>query len=168
MQNHRHNLFFFWGGWGNICPSLQYFFLHRIVFWLLTWRGANKNNGGECGGKGCMYIKDWFKPFFALFLPWLLIPMVDLPQQCYWPSYAYGQRHTHLTQSVAVGWSPVHFQCLHSVKNVSSHVVKIFPLMVFRKNSFPTVTMYESTLCSLISVSHTQFMWLFCSPGLTL
>ena len=126
------------------------------MFWLLSWWRANKNNWDECGGKGCMYIKDWFKPLFTPSLTWLLIPMVDLSWKCYWPSNAYGQSQAHLTQSVAVGLSPVLFQCLHFAKNQSLHVVKIFPLIVFFTNRFPTVTMYESPMCSFISVSHTQ------------
>jgi len=52
--------------------------------------------------------------------------MVDVRQQCYWPSYAYGQSHAHLTQSVAVGWSPVHISvssvCEKSVLACSKNV----------------------------------------------
>ena len=53
----------------------------------------------ESGGKGCMYIKDWFKPIFPIFLIRLLnklkflIPTVDFaslpPAQSHLPSHAY-------------------------------------------------------------------------------
>jgi len=45
-------------------------------------RGKIKKNWGYSGGKGCMYIKDWFKPIFAVCLTWhlpkFLIPVVDI------------------------------------------------------------------------------------------
>ena len=52
--------------------------------------------GVRVGERGCMYMKDWFKPVFPLFLTWLasklkiLIPMADPPPMCYWPNYSYG------------------------------------------------------------------------------
>ena len=52
-ENHRHN----WGG-GLLNSFLNY--------WLEE--GQIKKNWGESGGKECMYIKDWFKPIFLLFL----------------------------------------------------------------------------------------------------
>ena len=49
--------------------SLQSFFCLRIFFFLvLSWWGANKEIWCEGGGRECMYIKDWFKTIFLLFL----------------------------------------------------------------------------------------------------
>ena len=53
-----------WVGAGANAP--QYIAYLRIVFWLLSW------NWGDRRGKGCVFIKDWFKPIFPLFLTWLL------------------------------------------------------------------------------------------------
>jgi hypothetical protein len=70
-----------WGGGGKFPFSI--FISKNSFFWLLSRRGANKKMEWEWGGKGCMYIKDWFKPIFPLFLNWLIlklnfiIPMVD-------------------------------------------------------------------------------------------
>lgn len=52
------------GGRGANGP--QYVAYLRIVFWLLRW------NWGDRREKGCMQIKDWFKPIFPLFVTWLL------------------------------------------------------------------------------------------------
>ena len=54
----------------HILPPSQYFFVLMNSFLLVTElkRGrVNKNFGWEWG-KGCMYIKDCFNPFFPLFL----------------------------------------------------------------------------------------------------
>ena len=66
-----------WAGCKEGQVPLQLFSACEYIFWLLSWRGANKS-----GWEGCMYIKDWFKPNFPLFLTWLLckvpIHRVDL------------------------------------------------------------------------------------------
>jgi len=36
------------------------------------WRGTNKEIRVLLGGKGCMCLKDWFKPIFSPFLTCLL------------------------------------------------------------------------------------------------
>ena len=60
------------------------FFIAYIFFCLRSWRG-HLNNWGESGGYGCMYIQEWFKPIFPLFLTWLLrkskfiVPTADSP-----------------------------------------------------------------------------------------
>jgi hypothetical protein len=66
-NSHRRNL-----GRGKIggqipLPPPQYFFYVRIIF-LSTVLKRGKNTGVTVRGKGCMYIKDWFKPNFPLFL----------------------------------------------------------------------------------------------------
>jgi hypothetical protein len=46
---------------------LQYFFYLRIIFFFATeLKKGKQKNWDESGGKGCMYIKDWFKPIFLL------------------------------------------------------------------------------------------------------
>jgi hypothetical protein len=50
----------------------QYFLYFIIAVSLLCSRGLSKKNGGESGGKGCMYIKDWFNSNFPLCLIGLL------------------------------------------------------------------------------------------------
>jgi hypothetical protein len=70
LQDHRHN---FWRGGGQVDGNaLQYFIYQRIVFLLLSCRGANIKKWVRGMGKGCMFIKDWFKSVFPLFLTWFL------------------------------------------------------------------------------------------------
>ena len=52
--------------WMGRANAPQYIAYLRIVFGLLSW------NWGERRGKGCVFIKDWIKPFFPLFLTRLL------------------------------------------------------------------------------------------------
>jgi hypothetical protein len=56
--------------WGRECLT-KYFFHLRMAFWLLSWISANEKMGQEWG-KGCMYVKDQFKPMFPFSLTWLL------------------------------------------------------------------------------------------------
>ena len=63
---HRRNFILVGGGGDN-------FFLPASSVLLATELKMDKlKNWGEIGGKCCMYIKDWFKPIFRLFLTSLL------------------------------------------------------------------------------------------------
>jgi hypothetical protein len=48
-------------------PYSVFFFIPRKFFGCCVEEGQIKNYWGESGGKGCMYIKDWFKPVVTLF-----------------------------------------------------------------------------------------------------
>ena len=65
FQDHRRNLGKGEQGRANTLPIFLYL---RIVFWLLNLTEANKKDEGDSGRKGCLYVKDWFKPIFSLFL----------------------------------------------------------------------------------------------------
>jgi hypothetical protein len=110
----------------NISSAYEYF------FWLLSWRGTNKKywveSGGE-GGKGCMYVRDWFKPIFPLFLTSVLIPMVDFahPARCYYPSYTYGGLHRRgFVLYFRVPFSLAHNSALHAGLTLSEITQRMF------------------------------------------
>jgi len=78
-----------WRGGG---PPPPISFLPKNNFLLTTeWKRSKSNIWSGSGGRGFMYIKDWFKPIFLLSLTGLpralkfLIPMVDFapPPKCY-------------------------------------------------------------------------------------
>jgi hypothetical protein len=78
--DHRRNL----GGGGQGGNDSPMFFYLRIVFFFFFFlREENKAKLVTMRGKGCAYIKGWFKPIFPIFLTLLLrkskflMPMVD-------------------------------------------------------------------------------------------
>jgi hypothetical protein len=42
----------------------------KTIFVAVELKRGKYRNWGEGGGKGCMYIKDWFKPIFPHFVSW--------------------------------------------------------------------------------------------------
>jgi len=58
----------FWRGGGGD----NFFLPSRSVLLATELKMDKLKNWGEIGGKCCMYIKDWFKPIFRLFLTSLL------------------------------------------------------------------------------------------------
>jgi hypothetical protein len=84
QSRHRRNLGE--GQRGSNAPSPVFFYL-RNFFWLLCWRGENRN-WGERGEETGMCVwragLSQSSPFFSHdSLTWLLTPKVYLPLQCY-------------------------------------------------------------------------------------
>jgi hypothetical protein len=62
-----------WGKGGPNAPTII-FLPKKSFFWLLSWREEIKK-WGESGGKGCMCIKDWFKPILPALSSVLLVKL---------------------------------------------------------------------------------------------
>jgi len=63
-SKHRRNL-----GWGRGKRLFSDIFINeKDSFRLLSRRGANEKIAIRVGGKGCTYIKDWFRQIFPFYL----------------------------------------------------------------------------------------------------
>jgi hypothetical protein len=76
-------------GGGKYRPPTPILFLPKNNFLGCRVEEGQIKNWGENGRKGCMHIKDWFKPNFHFLLALLLrklkflIHMVDSPTPCF-------------------------------------------------------------------------------------
>ena len=70
-----------WGDGNGEIMYLQYFFYIKTFFGATELKRGKQKIGVRVGEKGCVYIKECFKPFFAIFKLdsplYFLIPMVD-------------------------------------------------------------------------------------------
>jgi hypothetical protein len=74
--DHRRKL---GGRKGGPMPPLNIFILRIIFFWLLSWRGANKKLGWDCGKGVLCILRNGSNESSPLFLIWLLLSQPSRP-----------------------------------------------------------------------------------------
>jgi hypothetical protein len=116
----------------------QYFLCLRIIFLFLATelKWAKK---WMSGGKGCMYINNWFKSIFPLFLTSHIHKLKfhgRFPLQCQKPSYAYSS--TYVKISLENRWLTQINQQNHEkweweklIPNLKLHLVMVLDNMAY-------------------------------------